>query len=198
MNRNISVAAAWKTSPHQCTSPQQAQTSLPPPCQETPGQLCSAFQTCWSHVAPHWLHWLLCLTVWCLLFLYIILFLMARHLHRVLSKLGLPGPLALHPASPAYPVSSPSTRSPAALSLTFTCGLAHSYKVITLTTEACQTTKYWKAFSCHIKDPPNHSKSMHENKDWKTGWSGLASAGVPVARSTLTISVPGCPRAMFR
>lgn len=54
---------------------------------------------------------------------------------------------------------------PAALSLTFTCGLAHNYKAIKSTIEACQTTKHWKNFPCHIKDPPSYRKSVPDYED---------------------------------
>lgn len=72
--------------------------------------------------------------------------------------------------------------SPAALPLTFTCGLAHNYKAITSTIEACQTTKYWKDFPCHIKDPSSYRKSVSEYEDSRPPCQCLASAEVPMVQ----------------
>lgn len=83
---------------------------------------------------------------------------------------GLPSRAHLHPDSPA------------ALTLTFTCGLAHNYKAITSTIEACQTTKYWKDLPCHIKDPPSYRKSVPDYADSKPPCQCLASAEVPTVQ----------------
>lgn len=150
----ISVADTWKS-----LNPPHGQTSPPSPSQGTPVRLCSALQACWSPLAS--LPDLLVLS-----FLRGVLFPVARHLlHQVLREL-VARPSRCPPALSGLPSHSHLPPCfPAALSLTFTCGLAHSYRTITPTVEAHQTTKYWKDFPCHIKDPPGYRKSMPEYKD---------------------------------
>lgn len=163
----ISVADTWKSVLcHRCLNPPHGQTSPPSPSQGTPVRLCSALQACWSPLASCRLHWLFCLAFWWLSFLRSVLFPVARHLlHQVLREL-VARPSHCPPALSGLPSHSPLPPCfPAALSLTFTCGLAHSYRTITPTVEARQTTKYWKDFPCHIKDPPGYRKSMPEYKD---------------------------------
>lgn len=185
MNKNISVAATWKSCPLQCMSPQHAQTSLPPPSQETPGQLWPAgltwlltvsvgfsarlsggyhFSTSssswWQDIATRFWANSACLDL-----------LLSTRPHLLTPSLP-PPPVFQLPGLWPSPVAWPTA---------------------TLTTETCQTTKYWEDFPCHIKDPLSYNKSMHENEDRKTPWHRLASLRCP----WLTPLVPGCPGAMF-